>query len=401
MGAAGCASNDSSVEASEGELLTPADETLVDGCLNDPSGAAACLTAEAQARLEAKLRAVEEGLAGARGGLRGTAFEGGRVAYRIATQEACLEKPRVIWEQMKEAIEFVGKIHEDRGGRPTRLFEGVDVCMAHINDQHSPIKGAGRGGELLLQGARLLVGAPNRGLTGLFGARAQNFQELRSRWDGGEMFAGNPALQDSIGRAKVWAVANPVGSIYLQAVPVLEGAAARLIDRLAAVKGAGELAAQKAELVAAIEANTSVNVQVDGGRLGDVAKGAVANMDAPALAALVDAWSQALARPSLSDDAMEALGVAQIQQTTSPVCEVKVRQFCAINVQNVHCINVSVSLGAQQVLRFVERPEERPANRVDATQIGLVCVQTNDFVDVNLDVASAMRTGALASALGL
>jgi hypothetical protein len=63
----------------------------------------------------------------------------------------------------------------------------------------------------------------------------------------------------------------------------------------------------------------------------------------------------------------------------------------------VHCINVSVSLGAEAVGRFLGSPSAAPVASVTVRQVGLVCVQTNDFIKVDLNVA--IQTSSLAQAL--
>lgn len=222
----------------------------------------------------------------------------------------------------------------------------------------------------------------------------QTFKEIRDRWDRAEMFKGNAVLEKSIGRKEVWEVVNPVSLASIRTRKILESVVKGLVARLDAAKGASD---KRSALKALVAENTAVRAKINGKPFGEVAQAVLDKLTDPELSDVIDAWTKNAQSPALPDEALEAFSAAKAKDASC--ANVDVTQRCAINVQNVHCINVSVSLGAAAVSRFLGSPSDESVSSVRVRQVGLVCVQTNDFIKVDLNVA--IQTSSLAQALNL
>jgi hypothetical protein len=199
---------------------------------------------------------------------------------------------------------------------------------------------------------------------------------------------------------------QPVGVIRLQGIPAIRAAAAAFVSTLDRIKKLRDAAQMRRELLAAVQSGTSSNVTLSGDRtLGDASSAQIATMDLEAMRRLIEKWSSVLTTPDSADDAYEAL--SQVQQAAAGrACNVKIDQICVVAVNNAHCINVSVSVSVNQglIAKFITRDAgPRQANQVTTRQVSFVCVQTNDFIEVSLNVSvdGALKSAGLARALGL
>jgi hypothetical protein len=389
--------------ASPDEGVGEGTEAISDGvakaCMQAPDPTS-CLGAKANAKLAAALGDVEAELRD-----RKLLAASEKDHYRIRTMPSCfdLEDEKAVqaaWDQMKASVDFLAEFHRDRRGMGNRWFSDVVVCNAKDLDDNSLVKGGLFGGELRLEGSSLQVGV-KRGVLG--GFKIQKGLEIRDRWDKGEHIA-KTALDDDKGifRTKAWPVMNPVGTLRLQALPGIRQAADALVQTLKGIRATQDLAKQKAALLAAVQSNTSVSVSIDGATLGEKAEKAIADADAGTLATLIDQWTAFLSGEAAADDAHEAIGAVH-QGAAGRACNVDVKQVCVVAVNNAHCIDVSLTTGARLITRFVANEAAQQTNSVKVTQKSLVCVQTNDFVDVNVTLSAdrALASAGLGSALGV
>ena len=362
-----------------------------------------CLNAEAQKQLTRALGKVE-------GDLKGQklleASEGKK--YRIRTTAECFDlgnpgAASAAWEQMSGAVEFLAEFHRARRGRDNRWFTDIVVCKAsHIDDNPTWFGGLWDG-ELQIAGSTLQVGVKQVTLGSRVFSQTQNSLEIRRRWDAGEQFK-NTAFDDKQGmfRERAWPLINPVGTMRMVAVPVIKDAVKGFVKLLGRIRAVSDAVKQKAELLAAVDSNTAVGVDINGTPFGKLAAAAIEKKDPQEIVALIDQWMEFLSAPSAADDAHEAVGAIQ-QGASGRACNVDIKQICLVAVNNAHCINISLSVGAEAVSRFIEK-DARPAeqNTVKATQYSLVCVQTNDFIDVkvSLNPNRALNSAGLAKGLG-
>lgn len=366
--------------------------------------AAECLNIQAQKYLKRALAKVEDDL---RGQDLLEASEGKK--YRVRTTAECFELQNpgaasAAWEQMSGAIEFLSEFHRARRGRDNRWFTDILVCKAsHIDDNPTWFGGLWDG-ELQLAGSTLQVGVKQVTIGAKVFSKVQHSIEIRRRWDAGEHFQGT-SFDDEKGmfRERAWPLINPVGTMRMQAVPAIKAGITAFAKALTKIRAIKDAVAQRAELLAAINSNTAVDVDVNGKSFGDLVAAAIDGKSPRELGSLIDKWKDYLMADGAADDAHEAVGAIQ-QGASGRACNVDIKQICAVAVNNAHCINIRLSVGAQAVSRFIARETAAPQqNTVKATQYSFVCVQTNDFIDidVNLNPNRALNSAGLANAIGL
>lgn len=360
--------------------------------------AASCLSGRAQEALKAKLATVETEL-NEQGLFQGPSAAAG---YRVRTSSECFDfanqsEVSAAWQQLSSAVDFMSEFHRARRGAGNRWFSDVRVCDAKKIDDDSLVAGGLWGGELRLKDTTLHVGVKST----LGHYSIQGGDEIRQRWDSGDQFKGT-AVDDSKGafRGKVWPAINPVGIIYVQAMPAIKSAVKTFLNLLSRVRGIADEARMKAELVAAVQSNTSVNVSLNDKKLGEEAIKAITDSNADGVRGIIDSWMSFLKDPAASEDAFDAMSAVR-EKMSGRACNVEIKQLCLVAVNNAHCINVSVSAGAKNISRFITT--EPAPNQVQAQQTSLVCVQTNDFIEVNVDIGidGALKSAGLANALGL
>ena len=148
---------------------------------------AACLTAQANLLLEARIAKAEDP--------RDKSLEAYRGKLRVPAETGCftedvngkvpgyhqydIDSRRDVGElavQIKAMVEFLTAFHRDLDGYPNHFFKSVDICPQQQI-----------GGELVLSGSTLRIGVS----TGLFGrVGIHTGSELRSMWTDGEHLRG-------------------------------------------------------------------------------------------------------------------------------------------------------------------------------------------------------------------
>jgi len=380
---------------------------------------ARCLGDKASERLQKQLANVESDLK--KQGLLGDSAEK-VLPYLVRTMPACIESdPRrtaAVWTQMTAAIDFLSEFHRARRGLPSRWFSDILVCPASQLDQSSPLPGGGFwGGEIRLDATTLQIGVKRGALGGLFGGfDPQDGFEIRKRWDSGEQFA-KTSLDDKKGlfRTKIWPVINPVGLVRTQALPAIREGALAFANRLTSLQASKSgLASKRAAAVELVRAETAKEVALSPAApgtdspatLGSEAEKRIAAMSEPQLNAMLQSWASFVSSPASADDAQEAVATLQ-QGAVGRACNVDIKQVCPlVAVNNAHCINVRLNTSSSFIQKFVIEPKREAAtNVVKARQFSLVCVQTNDFIDVDtnvpIDINRSMYSAGLARALGI
>lgn len=398
---AGCGVESEEVAGGDDAAFTADDSACFEAAAKGNESAtdarARCLTTQASAMLDAQIARAEDprdaALASFKGKLR-VAGETGCFSEDVSggflgLRQNDIDSARdvgMIAVQVKAAVEFLKFTYRDLDGYPNHFFDTVEICP---NGQV--------GGDLRLVGSRLRIGV-RTGFAGRIGIHTST--ELRQLWTKGEQLEGNTALEALKGVR--WAVLDPVGTPRTTLRKALRGIVTKLKTRLGSAASGNE-EQTRAELTRLVRDETSGAATDDAGRnIRDRALAKIAAMSAGQLASLANDWKLALEDEDVSHGSEEG-SVVMSDALAHKNVKVNVSQTGLVNVQNVHQISVDVGAflpSAQSFTRYVEATKTETS--ITVNQIGIVNVQTNDIIDVRVQVlfGKATQTASLDRVLG-
>lgn len=352
---------------------------------------ARCLTSYATQLLDAQIARGEDardrGLTAMRGKLRVLSetgcFTEDVSGSAIGAWQYDIDSKRdvgMIGVQLKASVEFLKYFYRDLDGYPNHLFDSMEICP------NGQVKG-----DLALVGSRLRVGV-RTGWFGRYGFHTSSV--LGDKWRAGEQLDQNAALASLKGIR--WAMLDPVGTPRTTLRRAVRRLVAKLAGDLEGLQGKPE-GDVRAALGKMVRDETVAGATDDRSRnIRDRALAAIAAMSAAELDRLASAWKLELAKVDVTEGAEEGT-VSMRDVMNHRDARVTVTQAGFVNVQNVHQFAVDTEAFLPRAANFTRYVEAtRSTTTIEVHQFGFVNVQTNDLVDVRVQVLYG-RTAQTAS----